>query len=409
MNPGRPSFAEIGLPLILLTAVFFFGAVYSWGTMLVCALIFFLTFCFPQTVFDRSMLSHGWFWGGAILLVLIGLQSFFWSRVSHESIGVFLFWLAAACAFLWIQQFSAPGIYFFFFVFIAIASFESIYGAYEVFSGHEKVLWQVKSAYQGYLTGTFINRNHLAGFLEMALGVHLGCLCLAFKTRRLGRVAILLILLVIHLFAFLETGSRGGFLSFGLSLFLSMLLFIRLEGKRAWWGFLVVLGIWGGMFLVAGQGVWARFFDPTINFQSWNFERIYLWRDTLRLFQDYPWQGIGLGSFEWIFPFYQSGQLVWKYSHAHNDYLELLASLGAPVFGLLGVLFATGWGKLLKSLWNREIRAEGPLLLGGFIGLNAFLIHGLFDFNFAIPANGLAFLMLFSALLRLCRGERQDA
>ena len=61
-------------------------------------------------------------------------------------------------------------------VILASALFQSFYGMAETFSGHEMILGRAKRYGLGSVTGTFVNRNHLAGFLEMAFPLSLGYL-----------------------------------------------------------------------------------------------------------------------------------------------------------------------------------------------------------------------------------------
>jgi len=48
-------------------------------------------------------------------------------------------------------------------------AFQAIYGLAEYFSGHQRIFGYVKTRYTEVATGTFINRNHYAGYLEMTL------------------------------------------------------------------------------------------------------------------------------------------------------------------------------------------------------------------------------------------------
>jgi len=54
--------------------------------------------------------------------------------------------------------------------------FQAAYGSWMILSGIEYTFFIEKEAYRGSATGTFINRNHLAGYLEMALAVGIGLL-----------------------------------------------------------------------------------------------------------------------------------------------------------------------------------------------------------------------------------------
>ena len=54
-------------------------------------------------------------------------------------------------------------------VLLLLGCFETMYGFYQTFAGTDHVWWFKKTAYRGWLTGTYINRNHFAGWLEMGL------------------------------------------------------------------------------------------------------------------------------------------------------------------------------------------------------------------------------------------------
>ena len=61
-------------------------------------------------------------------------------------------------------------------VILASAVFQAIYGMAETFSGHNMLLGRAKRYYLDSVTGTFVNRNHFSGFLEMAFPLSLGYL-----------------------------------------------------------------------------------------------------------------------------------------------------------------------------------------------------------------------------------------
>jgi len=61
-------------------------------------------------------------------------------------------------------------------VVLASALFQAFYGMAETFSGHEMIFGRAKRYGLGSVTGTFVNRNHFAGLLEMAFPLSLGYL-----------------------------------------------------------------------------------------------------------------------------------------------------------------------------------------------------------------------------------------
>jgi O-antigen ligase len=116
-----------------------------------------------------------------------------------------------------------------------------------------------------------------------------------------------------------------------------------------------------------------------------------------RIFLDHPLLGSGLGTFETVYPSYESlydGKIV---DHAHNDYLEALAETGV-LGGLccawfIAVLLLAG----LHSLQAPSISFASALRLAGLTACCGLLVHSLVDFNLHIPAN--ATLFFFMALL----------
>jgi len=60
------------------------------------------------------------------------------------------------------------------YVFVGMGLFQVIYGIVQTYSGSQKIWWWTNNYYKGWVTGTYINRNHLAGFLEMLLPICFG-------------------------------------------------------------------------------------------------------------------------------------------------------------------------------------------------------------------------------------------
>jgi len=109
--------------------------------------------------------------------------------------------------------------------------------------------------------------------------------------------------------------------------------------------------------------------------------------DTLRIFREHPWVGIGLGSFETAFPRYRTfpTNLVW--THAHNDYAEALAETGVAGGILIACALLLFFRQAFKDL-NFRLRDEaGWIQLGAALGCCGLLVHSLADFNLHIPAN----------------------
>ena len=112
------------------------------------------------------------------------------------------------------------------YVIIAIGLFESLYGVLEYFSGRHQIFFYKKSSLT--VSGTFVNKNHFAGYLEMVIPLTFSLLFIRLEERNQGASKTLLrffddkymkavlvgFLLAIMISALVLTGSRGGVVSF---------------------------------------------------------------------------------------------------------------------------------------------------------------------------------------------------
>ncbi|MEW6261384.1 MAG: O-antigen ligase family protein, partial [Thermodesulfobacteriota bacterium] len=293
---------------------------------------------------------------------------------------------------------------------LGIAALESLYGMFEAFSGSHRVLWYGKSAYPGNVSGTYINRNHFAGLMEMTLplafcagaAVRVGKLDAEAKIRirhswmrwlfpfisgRHGgekRVLLLILGLIIGL-GLIGSASRGGILGGLAGLAVVGLLFLRSDDtRRKGWGMLVVLAVLGLVsFRVDVERVMKRF----ENLQSSIEVRYRYTRQTLQLARDFPVAGVGLGNFRHAYPHYQSPEdKDYFIDYAHNDWAQLAAEAG---WGGLAVAVACGVALVAELLWRWWRRSRSWALSLGAAGIGAAVamaIHSWSDFNLHIPA-----------------------
>ncbi|RMD70793.1 MAG: O-antigen ligase family protein, partial [Gammaproteobacteria bacterium] len=261
--------------------------------------------------------------------------------------------------------------------------------------------------------GTFINRNHLAGFLEMNLAVGIGLLIASLepnayrgswrqRLRSLIRLMLsakmrLRLYLVIMVIALVLTHSRMGNSAFLFSLLIAGGLALVL-----WRGAprpvvilisslilvdILIVGTWFGFDRVA-----KRLEETSLATEVRDEVDVY----AFRLWQDFPLTGAGLGTFYAVFPRYRGEDAEGFFDHAHNDYLEILDEGGIIGLGLLG-------GAVVLSLAASvlaQARRRDPLLRGmGFaatMGIAALLIHSAVDFNLQIPANAATFMVVLA-------------
>jgi len=392
-------FLEYAFIATIFLTPLFFGSVHYRTAMALAAWYFFLLFCYPEALQKIHELPRLFLFGIAAVFLGILIQYFFTSGFRAGTGYQLLLWLAAAAGFVLLQLLPQDSLVRLGKAIILMGILESIYGYFQVISGHESVLWHKKELHLGFATGTFLNRNHLAGFLELVLGIQLGAWVAAFVKKDAKSIFILAILLTITATGFFKTGSRMGVISFGIACLVFIFFLVHKSKKIAavFLGCFVLIATVG--FFAGGEGLlqrWQEFNENLPPFES----RFLVWQDTLRMIRDFPLFGVGLGNFEWRFPFYQSETLSLDWNHAHNDYLELAAELGLPVFVLLVFAFAALSADCFRKWWKQKdlVFAWG---WGGSLALTSLAIHSFFDFNLAIPANRLLFIYIFAGTVRV--------
>jgi len=113
-----------------------------------------------------------------------------------------------------------------------------------------------------------------------------------------------------------------------------------------------------------------------------------LWRETINLVQAYPIFGCGLGGYRSAFPKYKVTAPLVSDDYAHNDYLQFLAEMGIGA-AILFVLAGATVRDALRGAFTASDPQRWSLALGCVGSLSAILLHSAADFNLAIPANAM--------------------
>lgn len=244
-----------------------------------------------------------------------------------------------------------------------------------------------------FLTATYVNHNHFAGYLEMAIPLTAG---LFFARRGVFMRAYLAAAVLIMAAAFMFAQSRGAWVSLaaGAFLVLSYLSKKRIVKRRV---SVIILIIFAALFAgfyfsentVAGRMATMAKVDEEISFLS----RIKIWRGTIDIIIDNPIKGTGIGTLVWGFPRYRPQRLSAKIVHAHNEYLHMAAEMGIMAVPLM-IWVAAAVIKRGLGLSNSPVHA------GITIGLISIFLHGIVDFNFHIPANFMVTTALCAFLMK---------
>jgi len=267
-------------------------------------------------------------------------------------------------------------------------------------------LWESWSGVD--VDGTYWNRNHLAGLLEMVLPLSV---VWALNARRrdqdtrpartargmtaslvFGVAAPMLGVLMIFL-GVIASASKMGYTAtlFGLFTMGLVVALARLTGL-ARWTLLVALPVIGiaGFLLLANRDVLTIMAGLLDSPQGATGEgRLPIWIDSLALLAAFPMFGSGFGTYITAFLAYQTSGVALHWTHAHNDYLELATDLGAVGLVVFGALFGAITLRAVHLV--RTIRRSGSDLvaLGCLGAFGAIALHSIVDFNLYIPANTL--------------------
>lgn len=311
------------------------------------------------------------------------------------------------------------------FCLIAIGTFEALYGILQFLKPQLGLLWldiKTRAAH-----GTIIYKNQYASMLNMLwpIAVTGGALYLIRETKKTrhgakhkknkntidpftatrSQATLFLFGAAAIIIAVIFSLSRGGILSMTLvGLLLIIMLPFSPRSKRlflTFWGFI----IFGYVALLGIENVITRFGS----FGRSGSGRLDIYIGSIPMLTEHWLTGVGLGSFELLSPVYLKGfpgNIL--FSRVHNEYLEIMIELGIP-FGTL--CFCWIWGGMINLLvrllgamkYNRLNINMKALGVASFCGLFGFLVHGIVDFGWRLPANLIYATTLLAILMHILR------
>ncbi len=303
-------------------------------------------------------------------------------------------------------------------VLVFVGTFEALYGLFNTLTGFEHIWWTKKTAYLGVVTGTFINRNHFAGLLELAIPFGLAMVIInmenvsehsdikvkirAFISFLLGKNGLYTFFLMSMFAALFLSTSRAAisffFVALAISILFSMIFGSNKSGRRGMNG-AVYLVLLISVLAVAWLGLGQL--PERAGQLKWHFTgRVATWDATLQMANDYKVLGAGGGTYEHVMTRYEdrSGPETEYniYDHAHNDYLEILAEQGVVGLSLATLVTLLLFFKIAVGFAKRRSHYYNAILFASFTGCVSLLLHALVDFNFQIPSNALYFYVVLA-------------
>ena len=262
----------------------------------------------------------------------------------------------------------------------------AIFAMIQDVSGTKAIYWMFQpSDVAAQIYGPFVNRNHYAGLMELLAPLPF-LLCLSQRPERRLPLLGAGVLMVLSVFL---SRSRGGMVALGAELIFIAVFLSRIRHRAKSFAAIGVIAA-----VLAVLIVWVGS-DPVVHrlTDMKDANRVSIFKDTLHMWWSRPVLGYGSGTFDLVYPTFQSFVVDSVINHAHNDYLELLSETGLIGAGLIAWFLVLVYRKASKQL-RPGAKTSDSVLIAVLAGITGLLVHSLVDFNFHIPANAALFLVM---------------
>ena len=265
--------------------------------------------------------------------------------------------------------------------------------------------------------GPFVNRNHFAGWMLMALpltlallsgGIHRGMRGLKpgwrhkvlwFSSPEASQLILLAAAAVIMALSLMLTMSRSGIAAFMLSLVIMASFVVRASDTRSrrlastacFVLLVIIVVVWSGPEVLASRfaaGDWGEFNN-----------RRGAWSDAWSVVRDFPLSGTGLNTYWAAALFYQRHELDYFFAQAHNDYFQIAAEGGLllilPVIACLAVFVRN----VSRTMYDRRGSMAWWLRAGAVTSLLAIACQETVEFSLQMPGNAVLFTIVCAIAL----------
>ena len=278
------------------------------------------------------------------------------------------------------------------------------------FDGRIYGFWRSQMAGRPY--GPFVNKNHFAGWMLLAIPLSLGLLCaliargirtvkpgwrdriLWLASPHANSVVLLAGAVAVMSLSLLLTLSRSGIACFALALAVMgwfVLSASTSSGRRATTiAYVVLLAFltvgWGGMEVMAARFAPADWSDL--------HNRGGAWSDAWRIASMFPFTGTGLNTYGTATLFFQQYDVAHHYRQAHSDYLQLAAE-GGLLIGIPALLCAGFFARDVRRRFREDSGSSSYWLRAGAVGaLVAMALQETVEFSLQMPGNAALFAVV---------------
>jgi len=265
--------------------------------------------------------------------------------------------------------------------------------------------------------GPFVNRNHFAGWMLMALPLTLALLSggihrsmrglrpgwrhkvLWFSSPEASQLILVAAAAVIMALSLMLTMSRSGIAAFMLSLVIMALFVVsasdtrsrKLASTACLVLLVVVVVVWSGPEVLASRfaaGDWGEFNN-----------RRGAWTDAWSVVRDFPLSGTGLNTYWAAALFYQRHELDYFFAQAHNDYFQIAAEGGLllilPVIACIGIFVRN----VSRGMCDRPGSMAWWIRAGAVTSLLSIACQETVEFSLQMPGNAVLFTIVCAIAL----------
>jgi O-antigen ligase len=265
--------------------------------------------------------------------------------------------------------------------------------------------------------GPFVNHNHFAGWMLMALPLTIGYFCsrMARGMRQVkdgwrnrviwlssadaSETMLVGLAMLVMTVGLTLTYSRSGVLGLVAALIICGWFAAKWQANASRRALTIGCLALVGWLAISWAG-WDRLAARFTERDSGPAGRVAIWTDTWRMAERFPIAGTGLNTFADAIRSYQTSD-PGLFAEAHNDYLQLLAEggvlVGVPIAMAIGVI---GW-TIRRRFRDASVEdSDYWIRIGATTGIVAIALQEVADFSLQMPGNAALFAVLLALSVR---------
>jgi hypothetical protein len=255
--------------------------------------------------------------------------------------------------------------------------------------------------------GPFFNRNYCGAWLVMAIPLSFGYLAArmaggAARTVAISRflldskslwLAVASTAMILALFVSLSRSAVAGFAVVGFVAPLTLRRRVESTSRLAAAGIVIVI-LAVGLWFADLDTLLGRFTEAA---DVHHANRIEIWRETVPIVRDFWMMGTGVGAFGTAMLVYQVTRRAYRYTHAENHYLQVVAEGGILLAGAVAIA-GVAFVRTARDCLADDASGVFWIRAGAAAGLAGVAIQGVWENVLTLPANALLAAVLAALL-----------